>query len=490
MQSNSYSHEMLFIGGEWVRPSSSKILKVHSPSTEEIIGQVPEASIEDIERAVCSARNAVDISSWPLLPMVERAQYVQAIADGIEKYRREFAVICADESGQPVEKNALVQVDVAIRIFRYYAELGKNYSIEEERQGLDGPLILRREPVGVVAIIAPWNAPLVITSFSLPAALIAGCAVLLKPAPESPLHAQLLAKIVEESGIPLGVVSVLPAGREGGEALVRHPWVDKVSFTGSTATGRHVGKICGENFKRFSLELGGKSAAIILEDADLTRVMPGVVSSALLNSCEACVGQTRILVPRSRYEEITDLFVAGVSAMKLGDPHDPQSDMGPLIAERQRDRVEGYIKSGLKEGAKLVLGGGRPKHLSRGWYVEPTVFTDVDNRMRIAREEIFGPVLCMIPYEGDEEAIRIANDSTYGLSGTVWTADQLRGIEIARRVRTGNYGVNMFNIDIAAPFGGFKESGLGRQLGAQGLEGFLELKAIHLPPPGGYGVTG
>jgi aldehyde dehydrogenase (NAD+) len=477
-----YKHESLYIGGEWVRSSSSEEIKVRSPSTEEIIGRVPSGSAEDIDRAVRAARNAFDNSNWSRLSMSERSGYVEVLANGIEKRRRKFGVLQADESGQPVHKNGLPSVDRALRTIRYYAALGKTHVTEDLRQGLDNPFILRHEPVGVVGIITPWNAPLSITSFSLPAALIAGCTVVLKPAPESPLHAQLLAQVIEESGFPPGVVNVVPAGREASEALVCHPGVDKITFTGSTTTGRRIGALCGENLKRLTLELGGKSAAIILEDADLARVMPGVVGTALMNSCQACVGQTRILMPLSRYAEIAEAFIAGVSTKKMGDPHDPQTDMGPLIAERQRTRVEDYIKNGLEEGAKLVLGGGRPKHLRRGWYVEPTIFTDVNNRMRIAREEIFGPVLCVIPYDDVEEAIEIANDSSYGLSGTVWTADQERGVEIARRIRAGNYGVNLFSLDIAAPFGGFKESGIGRQLGTQGLENFFETKAIQLPP--------
>jgi aldehyde dehydrogenase (NAD+) len=478
-------HETFYIGGEWVRPSSSEILEVRSPATEEIIGRVPSGSVQDIDRAVRAARDAFDHSDWPWLAMAERAKYVEALADGIEKRRDEFAVIGADESGQPVVKNGLRGVNIALRAVRYYAALGKSYAMEQVRQGVDNPFIQRQEPVGVVGIIAPWNAPLSVTLFSLPAALIAGCTIVLKPAPETPLYAQLLARIIEEIGIPPGVVNVVPAGREASESLVRHPGVDKISFTGSTATGRRIGALCGENLKRVSLELGGKSAAIILEDADLARVMPGIVGTALANSGEACVGQTRILVPQSRYSEITDAFVAGVSAKKMGDPHEPDTDLGPLIAERQRARVEGYITSGLEEGARLVLGGGRPKHLTRGWYVEPTIFADVNNEMRIAREEIFGPVLCILPYVDEKNAIAIANDSPYGLSGTVWTSDQERGIEIARRVRTGNYGVNTLNLDSAAPFGGFKESGIGRQLGTQGLESFFETKAIQLPPIAG-----
>jgi betaine-aldehyde dehydrogenase len=478
--SSNYDFDRLYIGGRWVAASSSGQLPVRSPSTEQIVGRVPAASAEDMDHAVKAARHAFDRSDWPALASTERARFVDAIADGIARRRNDFADVFAHESGQPVAKAGLPGADRAVRVFRYYASLVRTYAFEEAITGLDNPFVLRKEPVGVVAIVTPWNSPLSIASFSVPAALIAGCTVVLKPAAESPLHAQLLAQVVDEAGLPPGVFNVVPAEREASEALVRHPGVDKVTFTGSTATGRRVAALCGENLKRFSLELGGKSAAILLDDVDLKASIPAIVGTSVMNSGEACVGQTRILVPAARYAEIADAFAAELSGKKLGDPHQPDTDLGPLISERQRARVEGYIACGRDEGAKLMLGGGRPKHLTRGWYVEPTLFADCNNRMRIAREEIFGPVVCLIPYEGVDAAVAIANDSDYGLSGTVWTADVSRGLDVARRVRTGNFGINMFNLDIAAPFGGFKESGIGRQLGPQGLEQYLEAKAIQL----------
>ena len=360
--------------------------------------------------------------------------------------------------------------------------MGEKYQIEELRQGHVSKVIVRKEPVGVVGVITPWNVGVPLAGWSLAPALLAGCTVILKPAPESPLHAQLLAQVFEESGLPPGVVNVLPADRESSEALVRHPGVDKIVFTGSTATGRRVGSICGEMIKRFGLELGGKSAAIILDDADLAQVMPMVTFTGLMNNGEACVGQTRILAPRSLYKNVVEALAAGAAHFKTGDPHDPTVLNGPLITAKQRARGESYIESGRSEGAKLVTGGKRPADLKRGWYLEPTVFADVDRNMKIAREEIFCPVLCVIPYDDVDQAVEIANCTTYGLSGTVWTSDQERGIEVARRVRSGNYGVNFFNIDIAVPFGGYKESGVGRQLGPEGLNSFFELKSIHLPP--------
>jgi aldehyde dehydrogenase (NAD+) len=325
--------------------------------------------------------------------------------------------------------------------------------------------------------------PLFIAAAKLAPALLAGCTVVFKPAPETPLDAFRLAELFEEAGLPKGVLSVVPAGREVGEHLVRHRQVDKVSFTGSTAAGKRIGAICGEQLKRFSLELGGKSAAIILDDANLEEALPMLLPNAIMNNGEACIAQTRILAPRDRYQEVVDALAERMSVLKVGDPLDPATEVGPLVAERQRARVEGYITIGQEEGAKVALGGGRPSGLAKGYYVEPTLFVDVDNSMRIAQEEIFGPVLAVIPYEGDEQAVALANDSSYGLCGSVWTSDPDRGLEVARRVRTGTYMLNSaIPIDFATPFGGFKESGLGREFGPEGLELFLEKKSITLPP--------
>jgi betaine-aldehyde dehydrogenase len=336
--------------------------------------------------------------------------------------------------------------------------------------------------VGVSAGIIPWNVPLFIVALKLGAALAAGAPMILKPSPETPLDGFVLGEILDEIGLPAGMVSILPAGREVGEYLVRHPGVDKVGFTGSTAAGRRVGAICGEMLKRCTLELGGKSAAIILEDADLASSVPMLMPSALMNNGEACVAQTRILAPRSRYGEVVEALAEAVRGHKVGDPTDPTVAVGPLVAERQRDRVLGYIEKGKAEGATLTVGGGRPAGLDKGWFVEPTLFVDVDNAMTIAQEEIFGPVLSVIGYDGPEDAVRIANDSDYGLSGSVWTTDVEAGVDVARRVRTGTYGINQLGtLDMRNPFGGFKASGVGRELGPEGLSAYLETKSIILP---------
>jgi betaine-aldehyde dehydrogenase len=362
----------------------------------------------------------------------------------------------------------------------FIAEATK-YQWEEERLGaLGSPVIVRSEGVGVVGAIVPWNVPQFVTMSKLAPALLSGSCIIIKPAPETPLDAYLMAELLEAAGIPKGVVSVIPAGREVGEHLVRHKGVDKIAFTGSTAAGRTIASICGEQLKRVSLELGGKSAAIILDDADLGATMQGLKFASLMNNGQACVAQTRILASRKNYDAVVEALAETVKGMSVGDPGDPTTEIGPLVAERQQERVDKYIALGQEEGARVVVGGnGRPDGISKGWYVQPTVFADVTNDMRIAQEEIFGPVLAVIPFDDVDDAVRIANDSEYGLAGSVWTGDPNGiGMDVARRVRTGTFGVNQYTMDFVAPFGGFKASGLGREFGKEGLEHYLELKSI------------
>jgi betaine-aldehyde dehydrogenase len=348
------------------------------------------------------------------------------------------------------------------------------------------PVVVRREPVGVVGAIVPWNVPQFVTMSKLAPALIAGCTVVLKPAPETPLDAMLMADMLNEAGVPKGVVSIVPAGREVGEHLVRHAGVDKIAFTGSTAAGRRIAAICGEQLKRVSLELGGKSAAIILDDADLPGSMELLKFASLMNNGQACVAQSRILASRTRYDEVVEAVGDMMGALRVGNPQDEATDVGPLVAKRQQERVEKYIALGQEEGARVVVGGnGRPSGLDRGWYVQPTLFAGVSNDMKIAQEEIFGPVLAVIPYDDEEDAIRIANDSEYGLAGSVWSTDHEHAFDVARRIRTGTIAVNQYTMDFMAPFGGYKASGIGREFGREGLEHYLEPKTI---VPHGWGM--
>jgi betaine-aldehyde dehydrogenase len=375
------------------------------------------------------------------------------------------------------------QAPVAWLQIEAFLGIAREFAWESSRPGVLGAdVIVRHEPVGVVAAIPPWNVPQFTVMSKLIPALLAGCTVVVKPAPETPLDGYLMAEILQEAGIPEGVVSIVAAGREVGEHLVRHPGIDKVAFTGSTAAGRRIAAICGEKLKRVSLELGGKSAAIVLDDADEAATLEGLKFLGLMNSGQACVAQTRVLVSRARHDEFAAALAEAVGAMVVGDPMDARTDIGPMVAKRQQERVEKYIALGEEEGARLLTGGtGRPAGLHRGWYVQPTVFAGVDNRMRIAQEEIFGPVLSVIPYDDVDDAVHIANDSEYGLAGTVWTADQEVGLQVARRVRTGTYGVNTYTMDFIGPFGGFKSSGIGREFGPEGLAEYTELKSMYLP---------
>ncbi len=466
-----------YIGGSWVRPAGTDRYGVVSPHSEEVIAQVPQSTGADMDAAVAAARRAFDTGPWPRMTPAERAAVVGRIGELFAKQGAEMNKLITEEMGSPVTLGELTQIAPAQSTYQYYAGLGDGHVEEEERPGMLGPVIVRREPVGVVAAITPWNVPEMLIATKLGPALVAGCTVVVKPPPEAPLDAFILADLLTAAGLPEGVVNIVPGGREAGEYLVSHPEVDKVAFTGSTAAGQRVAEICGRQTKRCSLELGGKSAAIITEDADLGVAVPMLKMVGLLNNGQACIAQSRILAPRSRYAEVVDALAEMVGSLVVGDPADPATEIGPLVARRQQERVEGYIRAGRDEGARVAAGGG-PAGQDRGWYVSPTLFADVDNGMKIAREEIFGPVLSVIRYEDEDDAVRIANDSDYGLAGTVWTADVEHGIDIARRVRTGTYGVNMYNIEACAPFGGYKNSGIGREMGPEGLNQYLEYKTI------------
>jgi len=484
-------HDKLYIGGEWVDPAGTGTIDVISPHSEEVVGRVPDGTAEDMDRAVAAARRTFDETDWATMAPEERLEIVQRFSDLYAARMMDMAAVITEEMGSPISFSQLAQSPAPWMMLNTFLQVGRDLEWEEERMGVLGsPVIVRREAVGVVAAIVPWNVPQFVTMSKLAPALVAGCTMVLKPAPETPLDAYLLAEIVDEAGIPAGVLNIVPAGREVGEHLVRHRGVDKVAFTGSTAAGRTIASICGEQLKRHSLELGGKSAAIILDDADLGATMAGLKFASFMNSGQACVAQTRILASRSRYDEVVEALAETVRAMTVGDPSDPATEIGPMVAQRQQERVEKYIALGQEEGARVVVGGnGRPQGIDKGWYVQPTVFADVRNDMRIAQEEIFGPVIAVIPYDDVDDAVRIANDSEFGLAGSVWTADVEQGMDVARRVRTGTYGINQYTMDFVAPFGGYKASGVGREFGKEGLEHYLELKSI-VPPGSGVAAAG
>jgi betaine-aldehyde dehydrogenase len=474
----------LFIGGGWVAPESTEVIEVVSPATEEVIGRAPHASTADVDRAVAAARAALVDGPWPAMSPGERAEVMAALSAQLQARSMEIADLITAENGSPASFSLMGQVFASTMVLDYYTELARTFAFTDERTGIMGPVTVRREPVGVVGAIVPWNVPLFTTMLKLAPAMAAGCTVVLKPAPETPLDAYILAEAAEAAGVPAGVLNIVAAGREVGEHLVTHPGVDKIAFTGSTAAGRAIAALCGQLLRRCTLELGGKSAAVICDDADVDTTIAGLLPASTMNNGQACVAQTRLLVPNSRKAEFTDAIAAAVGALVVGDPADPATQVGPLTSARQRERVEGYIAAGRDQGATVAVGGGRPAGFDRGWYVEPTVFADVDNGMRIAQEEIFGPVLAVIGYDDVDDAVAIANDSEYGLSGSVWSADVERATAIANRMQTGTVSVNGFMIEFCAPFGGFKNSGLGRELGPEGLAHYLEYKTVMYPSGG------
>ncbi|MFF1263409.1 aldehyde dehydrogenase [Streptomyces sp. NPDC058321] len=470
------SYDQLFIGGHWVAPAGSEIIEVHSPHDQSLVGTVPHATAADVDAAVAAAREAFDNGPWPRLTPEERQATVTRFQELYNNRSAEMAALITAENGSPIAVTTGLNVHGLPEQTAAYLRAAA--SVQWEQQLASGAL-LRREAVGVVAAVIPWNAPHQSALAKMVPALLAGATVVLKASPETAIDALALAEVFAEAGFPEGVISVLPAGRETSEYLVAHPGVDKIAFTGSTAAGRQIASLAGEQLKRVSLELGGKSAAIILEDADVTAVAEGLKYHSLGNNAENCQAHTRILVPRSRYEDVVDAVRTMMESLTVGDPSDPATFIGPMVRADQQERVRSYIELGIAEGARLVTGGPQvPEGLEGGFYVTPTLFADVDNSMRIAREEIFGPVLVVIPFDDEDDAVRIANDSDYGLGGGVWSADRERALAVARRVRTGLMLVNGAMPAFDGPFGGFKASGTGREFGAVGLGQYIEYETI------------
>lgn len=471
--------ERFFIGGRWVEPASSRMLEVVSPVTEELLFRYPEASEADMDRAIAAARDAFDNGPWPRMSPAERAGYLRRVSSLITERLEEIANAWTLQVGAPISLTRKL-VPQNATLFSYYADLIERYPFVDHRSRDDGGKVrVVREPVGVCAAISPWNAPMVLLSYKISAGLAAGCTFVAKPSPETPLEAYILAECIERAGLPRGVFNLVPAGREVGDYLVRSRHIDKVAFTGSTAVGRHIAKVCADRLARVSLELGGKSAAVLLPDADFQAALPWLLIYSMPITGQVCFSLTRILVPETRRQEFLDLFVPAVKAIKVGDPFDPTTQMGPLAMARQLERVMGYIDAGRAGGATLACGGGRPPGLNRGYYVEPTVFTGVTTDMKIAQEEIFGPVVSVIGYTDEDDAARKANDTDYGLNGAVFSADAERAYAFARRMRTGGLTINGLIVDPKHPFGGFKQSGIGREGGPEGLENYLEVKTIH-----------
>jgi betaine-aldehyde dehydrogenase len=473
-----YDRRAFYIDGGWAAPASGQYLPVVSPGNEQQIGWVAEAAPADIDRAVHAARRAFDEGPWPRMTPAERGERLAALAKLLWPRLDDLATVMTAEMGATIAFTRQAAAPGPLAMLDYYAQLGQQISLREQREGPLGRWTVLREPVGVVAAIVPWNGPLYLAMFKLGPALLAGCTVIIKPAAESPISTFLLADALEEAGIPPGVLNVVPGDAAIGQHLVTHPQVDKISFTGSTAAGRWIMENCARDLKRITLELGGKSAAIVLDDADLGAALPELVFGVIQNNGEVCVSNTRLLVPRSRHDEVVDAVTASFAALSVGDPFAEETDIGPLITSRQRDRVLGYVGIGQAEGARVAFGGGRPANLDRGWYVEPTVLVGVDNGMRVAQEEIFGPVLSVIPYGDDAEAVQIANDTRYGLGAAVFSANLERAESVAGQVRAGTVNINKHTFDFTVPFGGFKLSGIGREGGREALDAYLEYKSV------------
>jgi aldehyde dehydrogenase (NAD+) len=468
------TYEHFYIDGRWQKPAGTETIEVRSASTEEIIGRIPKGTAADVDRAVAAARRAFD-SGWALTTTEERAEWLRKLAAALESRVQAVASTISQEVGMPIRMSTPVQAQLPVTITRGYADIITTVHLEEPIANS----IVVREPFGVVGMITPWNYPLHQIMAKVAPAIAAGCTMVLKPAELAPLNAYHLAEACIEIDLPAGVLNIVNgAGSVVGEAIVAHPDVDMISFTGSVRAGQRVSAVAAETIKKVTLELGGKSAFIVLDDAPLEKAIPTGVNNAMLNSGQTCSAWTRMVVPRSRIPEVLELASATVAKLTLGDPLDPKSKLGPVISANQRQIVEGYIEKGVQEGARLIAGGRRAAGFARGHYMEPTIFADVASKMIIAQEEIFGPVLSILPYDTEDEAIAIANDTIYGLAGGVWSADTERATRVARRMRTGQVDINGGRFNPLAPFGGYKRSGIGREFGRYGLEEYFQIKSL------------
>lgn len=492
-------HDSFFIDGAWRAAKSDRSFDVISPRSEELVGRVPAASREDIDDAVAAARRAFDDGPWPRMSPAERADYLTRIATGIEKRQHELAPLISEELGCSMLLSQYYMTVAPVMSFNYYAEVGRTLELEEVRISdltsftggsaggptvpMAGNSLVVREPVGVVASFPAYNFAIPAIGQKLGPALIAGCTVVIKVPEPTPLATFVYGEIFEEAGLPPGVVNIVAAGPAESAYLVEHPGVDMVSFTGSDAVGAKIAAACGALVRPVLLELGGKSAAIVLDDARLEDVVPALVSGSVgANSGQHCVARTRFIVPAEQYNAYAEALAQAFSSLKIGDPMDPDTVVGPLVTSRQRDRVESFVEEARREGATVAAGGRRPADMSVGWYYEPTLITNAHNDMKIAREEVFGPVAVLIPHNGEEDAIRIANESPYGLAGSVFTADDAHGFEVARRIRTGTFSVNTVTADLGSPFGGYGKSGIGREHGPTAVDEYLHSRTISMDP--------
>lgn len=469
----------LYIGGEWVSASTDRLFDVVSPVTEKVVFQVAEAGVADVNRAVAAAHEAFENGPWPRMSPLERAKILEKFAEVLRTRGEDFAISWTESTGVGFSMSS-ASLEYSVSSIDRSIEQASTFPFIEKHAPEGGGNMIVHEPVGVVAAIAPWNAPLASMLTKVGPALIAGCTLVMKPAPQTPVEAYMLAECADKAGFPPGVVNLVTADRDASDHLVRHPDVDKVGFTGSVSTGQRIASVCADRIARVTMELGGKSAAIILDDYDLDTAAKSLAGAICVLNGQNCAALTRIIVSRSRHDELVERLAKEMQSITIGNPYDPEVKIGPITMKSQLEKIQAYIEKGVAEGATLASGGNRPKHLERGYYIEPTLFANVDNSMTIAQEEIFGPVLCVIPCDGEDDAVRIANDSVFGLGGAVYTNDNDKAYRIARQLRTGTVGQNGMRASFGIAFGGFKQSGLGREGGTKGLLPYLEVKTLML----------